>query len=117
MSDELDEIRKKRLRELQNAAGANEQEEELRRQRDEAEEAFERQKQVILRTIMTDEAKQRLSNIKLVKPEMAENIENQLVQLAQSGRLSGKITEEQLLRLLKQIQDRKRDSKIKFKRV
>jgi programmed cell death protein 5 len=116
MSDELDEIRKRRLRELQQAAGTDQQDEELRQQQ-EAEEAFEKQKQAILRTIMTDEAKQRLSNIKLVKPQMAENIENQLVQLAQSGRLSGKITEEQLLRLLKQIQDRKRDSKIKFKRV
>lgn len=117
MSDELDEIRKKRLRELQQAAGTDQQEEELRRQQQEAEEAYEKQKQAILRTIMTDEAKQRLSNIKLVKPQMADNIENQLVQLAQSGRLSGKITEEQLLRLLKQIQNRKRDSTIKFKRV
>ena len=114
MSDELDEIRQKRLKELKNNASAQ-QEEELRKQQ---EEELDEQKQSILRTILSDKANQRLSNIKLVKPEMAKNIENQLIQLSQSGRIpGGQITEEQLLQLLRQIQDRKRDSSITFKRV
>lgn len=114
MSDELDEIRQKRIRELEQAS-SGQQEEELRRQQ---QEALEQRKQAILRAILSEKAHQRLTNIKLVKPEMAENIENQLIQLAQSGRVpGGQISEEQLLLLLKQIQDRKRDSSITFKRV
>lgn len=112
MSDELDEIRKKRLKELQ----SNEKYEEDLQKQKELEE-FERQKQLILRSILTDEAKQRLSNIKLVKPQLAVSIENQLIQISQSGRMrGGKINEAQLLQLLRQIQGSKRESKIEFKR-
>jgi DNA-binding TFAR19-related protein (PDSD5 family) len=53
----------------------------------------------------------------LVKPQLAENIENQLIYLSQSGRVIGRVSEEQLLNLLKKLQDRKRDSSITFKRV
>jgi DNA-binding TFAR19-related protein (PDSD5 family) len=52
-----------------------------------------------------------------VKKDLAESIENQLIQLHQSGRIRGVISEDQLLQLLKQIQGSKRESKIKFKRV
>lgn len=113
MSDEIENIRKKRLKELQDAA-ARQQEQEKQR---EMTEAYEAQKQSILRIILSDNAKLRLNNIKLVKPQMAESIEDQLVQLYQAGRIPDGISEEQLLQLLKQIQGTKRESKIKFKRV
>ena len=77
----------------------------------------EAQKQAFLRSILSDKAKQRLTNIRLVKPQLAENIENQLIYLSQSGRVIGRVSEEQLLNLLKKLQDRKRDSSITFKRV
>jgi DNA-binding TFAR19-related protein (PDSD5 family) len=49
---------------------------------------------------------------------MAEAIENQLIQLSQAGRIPGGIlNEQQLLQMLKQIQQGKRESTIKFKRV
>ena len=115
MSDDLDELRKKRLQELQNSS--NLKDEETLRQQEEAQEAYEQQKQAILRAILSESAKQRLTNIKLVKPQMASSIEDQLIHLAQSGRISGEVSEEQLLRLLKQIQNQKRDSTITFKRV
>lgn len=91
--EELRRLRERRLLELQA------QREELERQR-EAEEA----KQVILRRILTPEARQRLTNIKMVRPEYAEQLELQLIQAAQSGRLKLPITDEMLKSLLIQLQ-------------
>lgn len=119
MSDDLDEIRKRRLKELQESAQSKGNEEELNRQREAQQREYEAQKQAILRQILTEGARQRLNNIKLVKPQVAESIENQLIQLAQMGRISADapVTENQLLQMLKRMQDTKRDSKIRFKRV
>ena len=116
MSDDLDEIRQKRLRELQNSQRGQQGDEEQNRQRQAALEEAERQKQMVLRQILTEGAKTRLTNVKLVKPQLAEAIENQLIQLAQTGRINT-IDEEQLLQMLRRFQDTKRESKIKFKRV
>ena len=74
---------------------------------------LEEQKKQILRNILTIDAKQRLANIKLARPSIAEQIENQLIMLAQSGRLNQKITDRQLRELLAQIMPKKRDINIK----
>ena len=113
MSDEMDELRRKRAEELQNQAA---REQDAQKQQEQAESANQ-QKQSILRSILSDQAKQRINNIKLVNPQMAEAIENQLINLAQSGRVRGIISEEQLLQMLRELQNSKRDTKIKFKRV
>ena len=113
MSDEMDELRRKRVEELQNQSA---REQDVQRQREQTESANQ-QKQSILRSILSDQAKQRVNNIKLVNPQMAEAIENQLITLAQSGRIRGVISEEQLLQMLRELQNSKRDTKIKFKRV
>jgi len=73
----------------------------------------DRQKQSIIRQILTPEARQRLTNIKMVKPEFAEELEMQLIQLAQSGRLRGQVTDEQLKRTLEQLQGQRREIKIR----
>ncbi len=106
---ELAELRKKRLSQIQNEQLAQEQQEEQRRQ-------IEMQRQMILKTILTDEARERLARIKLAKPDYAVTLENQLIQLAQTGRVSGKISDNQLRKLLKQITQAKRESRITFKR-
>jgi programmed cell death protein 5 len=116
MSDDLDQIRQKRLKELQDSANRQQQDDDVTRQRQAALEEAERQKQMILRQILTEGARSRLTNVKLVKPQLAEAIENQLIQLYQTGRVDI-INEEQLLQMLKRFQDSKRESKIKFKRV
>lgn len=119
MSDDLDEIRQKRMRELQESAQSQNQDDEQNRQQEAQKREYEARKLALLRQILTEGARQRLNNIKLVKPQVAESVENQLIQLAQMGRISSDspISENQLLQMLKKMQDTKRDSKIRFKRV
>ena len=113
---ELDEIRQKRMAELQaqQAAAQNQAQQQAmaQAQQQEAQAQFEAQKKQILGQIMTPEARQRLANLKLTKPEMVNNIELQLIQSAQSGSLRGKVTDDQLKVLLRQIAGQKREIKI-----
>jgi len=115
MSD-LDEIRQKRMAELQaqQAAAQNQAQQQAmaQAQQQEAQAQFEAQKKQILAQIMTPEARQRLANLKLTKPEMVNQIELQLIQSAQAGSLRGKVTDEQLKVLLRQIAGQKREIKI-----
>jgi len=46
------------------------------------------QKQAILRKILSPEARSRLANIRMARPEFAAQLELQMIQLAQSGQLS-----------------------------
>ncbi|TFF96540.1 DNA-binding protein [Candidatus Thorarchaeota archaeon] len=109
MSDEeLEAIRQKKLAKLREQA--------LHEQADEQAAAeAQAQKEAILRRILTPDARARLTNIKLVKPQFAEQIEMQLIQLASAGRLRSKMTDEQLKTLLKQVQGQERERKIKFR--
>jgi programmed cell death protein 5 len=109
MSDEeLEAIRRRKMAELQEQA-LQEQAQEQRIAEAQA------QKEAILRKILTPEARARLSNIKMVKPEFAEQIELQLIQLASSGRLRGQVTDEQLRELLVQLQGNERERKVTFR--
>ncbi len=113
---ELVEIRQKRMAELQaqQAAMQNQAQQQAmaQAQQQEAQAQFEAQKKQILGQIMTPEARQRLANLKLTKPELVNNIELQLIQSAQAGSLRGKVTDEQLKVLLRQIAGQKREIKI-----
>jgi len=72
----------------------------------------EAQIQMILMQILEPEARERLNTIKLTRPDFAQAVEHQLVMLAQSGRLRGKINDEMLKGLLKQLTPQKTDYKI-----
>ena len=109
MDEELENIRKKKLQELQEQSAIQEQMEEQEEQKKQLDE----QKKAILRAILTNEARERLGRIKIARPEMAESIENQLIMLAQSGKLKNKINDEELRMLLSKILPKKRDIKIK----
>jgi programmed cell death protein 5 len=107
MSDEeLEELRQKKLLALQRRIA-----EEQRRAQ--MEQQLEMQKQAILKTILTPEARQRLANLKLVKPEFTAQLELQLIQLAQMGKLPVPLTDEQLKQILIQLQTQKREIKIR----
>lgn len=115
MSD-LDEIRQKRMAELQAQQAAAQQQAQQQQmaqmQQQEAQAQFEAQKKQILGQILTSEARNRLANLKLTKPELVNNIEIQLIQSAQAGSLRGKVTDEQIKVLLRQIASQKREIKI-----
>lgn len=109
MDEELENLRKKKLKELQQQAALQESLEEQESQRQE----FEQQKKMILRAILDATARERLARIKIARPEIAESIENQLILLAQNGKLKSKINDEQLRLLLAKIIPKKRDIKIR----
>ena len=109
MDEELEKLRKKRLQELQQQAALEEDLEEQEAQQKE----FEKQKQMVLRAILTPDARERLGRIKVARPEIVESIENQLIMAAQSGKLKNKINDEQLRILLSKAIPKKRDIKIK----
>jgi len=70
------------------------------------------QKEVILKQILDSQARMRLNNIKMVKPELATMVENYLIGMASQGKLGSQITDEQFKQILLSIQQPKRDFKI-----
>ena len=70
------------------------------------------QKEIILRQIMSSEARNRLNNVRMVKPDLANLVENYLLNLAAQGKITGQISDEQLKQILSSVQQPKRDFKI-----
>lgn len=103
--DELEQIRRRKLSSMQQRANNEE--------RQAQEEAVEAQKQALLSKILAPEARQRLNNLKMVKPEFAEQIELQLIQMAQTGKLPIPLSDPQLRQILIQLQSRKREPTIR----
>ena len=104
--EELEYLRKRRLAEYQRALSDEQRKAQVQQQ-------VESQKQALLRAILTPEARQRLTNIKMVKPEFAEQLEMQLIQLAQAGKVQAPITDAQLRDVLVRLQSQRRDIKIR----
>ena len=104
--EEIEELRRRRLLELKRRL-AEEQ------QRIQTQQQIEVQKQAVLRRILTSDARRRLNNLKMVKPEFASQLELQLIQLAQQGRVNIPITDEQLKEILIKLQSRRREPKIR----
>jgi programmed cell death protein 5 len=106
--DELSELRKRRMAQMQQQAGDQQSmQEELERQQKQ-----KSQIQMLLMQVLEPDARERLNTIKLTKPEFAASVEQQLVSLAQSGRLKNKITDAQLKELLRQLAPARRDYSI-----
>jgi programmed cell death protein 5 len=90
--EELEVLRRRKLEELQKRA-------ELERQ----EQIAAAQRRAALKKILTPGALARLDNIRIVRPELAVALEQQLIALASSGRVKIPIDEDALKEILEAI--------------
>jgi programmed cell death protein 5 len=104
--EELERLRRRRMMELQGQVSDEQKQKEQ-------EQAIEQQKQALLRRILTIEARDRLNRIKMVKPSFIGQLELQLIQIAQSGRISIPIDDSQLRTILARLQPKKREFKVR----
>ncbi len=103
--EELEAIKRRKLEEYRRRI--------LEAQRAEQErKLIEARKRQILRAILTPKARMRLETVRMVRPEVVEQIEAQLIQLAMAGRIREPITEEQIKVLLRAWQSNRREIRI-----
>lgn len=112
-NDRREEIREKKRKQLKQQAENNQQpteEEIVETQREQQKE----QRDALVRKLLTSDALKRLNTVEMRgDEERVEKIKNTLVQLSQSGRLNGKITDEQMREMLVETSDDSDDYNIK----
>jgi len=99
---ELEALRQRRMAEMQQSGQQQAEAKERARQ-------MEIQKQAMLRQILTPEARDRLSNVRVASPDIANMVEMQLIQLAQSGRLAGMVSDAMLRDILMRVTPQRRE--------
>ncbi|MCO8242937.1 MULTISPECIES: DNA-binding protein [unclassified Haladaptatus] len=104
--ERLEELRKQRMEELQD----QQQQEESQQQ---AQQQANAQKQALLRQYLTDGARKRLNSVRMSKPQFAEQVEQQILAIAQSGRINGKIDDAKMKELLRELKPEKTSFNIK----
>jgi programmed cell death protein 5 len=105
---ELEEIRRRKMLELQ-------RQHEYQAAASRQAETVEAQRQNILRGILTPEARERLGRVKMAYPDVAGQVEDRLIMLAQSGRLNEVIDDATLKDILSRLVPQKREIKIQRK--
>ena len=73
------------------------------------------QKEMMLKQVLSSDARLRLNNVRMVKPDLAGLVENYILNLNVQGKISGQISDDQLKQILLSAQQPKRD--FKFNRV
>ncbi|MFG1450413.1 MAG: DNA-binding protein [Thermoplasmataceae archaeon] len=106
--DELEQIRRRKMMEMERSLSQERDAEEQKRYQ----EAEKARKQQILRQILAPDARERLANVRLVRPDLAENVENQLIQLASMGRINRLINDSDVRDILGKLTENKRETKI-----
>jgi len=105
---ELQEIRRRKLEGLQ-------QDQVQEAAQEQADEQYDQQRQAVLRQILSPDARSRLARLKIARAEFAEAVENQLIMLAQSGKLQAVIDDASLVQILERLTPEKREITIKRK--
>ena len=73
------------------------------------------QKEMMLKQVLSADARLRLNNVRMVKSDLADLVENYILNLNVQGKISGQISDDQLKQILLSVQQPKRD--FKFNRV
>ncbi len=102
--EELEKLREQRRQELQDEESG---EKAVDRQRD--------QIKSLAAKYLTKDARERLGSVRMAKPELASAVEAQIAQLGRMGQVD-KIDDDQLKKILKEIQNSGEDTDIKFRR-
>ncbi|HVO78004.1 MAG TPA: DNA-binding protein [Methanomassiliicoccales archaeon] len=106
--NELDELRRRRMADLQ-----RQQEQQVmaaERQRE-----VDQQKQAIMRQILTPEARDRLATLRMAYPDVVRSVEDQLIALVQAGRINQQVDDNTLKAILRKVAPQKRDITIERK--
>lgn len=109
MSDiELEELRRRKIADIQRQRDQQAMAEEQSKQ-------MEANRQAIMRQILTPEARQRLGTVKMAYPDLAMAVEDQLIRLAQSGRIDRQVDDATLRQILRKVAPQKREISIERK--
>lgn len=109
--DELKALRAKRMAELQASGGGGgggdqgSQQQKAEQQRQQMQDM----KNSILSQVLTQEARARLNTLMLAKPEKGARVEACILQMAQTGQLGGRLSEDELIGLLERFAGKKID--------
>lgn len=107
--DDLEALRKKRLQELQEqqaaAQGQDPRADAAAQQAAQQEAAMES----LLQQILEPEARERLTRIRMSRPDLADSVTRQLVAAAQQGHIRKRMTDTELRAILARLQPSGRD--------
>ncbi|XP_025415293.1 programmed cell death protein 5 [Sipha flava] len=120
---ELENLRAKRMSQMQSELGGGLQGEntaEKQKQAEQQRQAVEDMKHSILTQVLNQAARARLNTLMIGKPEKGRMVENMLLRMAQSGQIVNKLGEDELIGLLEQVnsqmQSQERKTTVKFDR-
>ena len=108
---ELDELRRRRMAELQ-AQASSQQDPQQAAAAAQAQAQAEAQKDMVLRAILEPEARERLTRVRMARPDIAASVENQLIALYQQGRIRQRIDDATLRELLARMTPKGREPTI-----
>jgi len=83
-----------------------------RAEKERARQQRELEKTAAMRAILTPEAKQRLANMRLVRPDLVSRVEDYLIRIVQTQNVKIPITDEELKALLSKLVPSRRRTKI-----
>jgi programmed cell death protein 5 len=66
-----------------------------------------------LRMLLSSEARERLTNVRMVKPDLAQSIEDSIIRLASEKRIKIPVEDEDVKKFLTSVQKPKREFKIR----
>ena len=110
---DIEELRQRRMQQVLQQQMQQQLQQQAQQQFQEDE--ISSQIKLIINKILTPEARERLGNIRTVRPSYARQIEILLIQLYQAGKLPSQLTDEGLKEILSRIKGSMRERRIEKK--